>query len=244
MTRLLVCACAALLLAASASHAGFFDDLSRKIGPAFKQQGTPDENVIAKGLKEALAVGTERAVKEVAKPNGYFDDAAIKILLPAKMQQAAALLGQVGYQKQVDDLVLGMNRAAEKAAPTAARYFGDAIRQMSVEDAKGLLNGGDTAARDFFEKKTRSQLFDAFKPSVTQSMNQVGAVRAYQEMIGRYQDLPLASMLGVPSLDMDSYVTNKALDGLFFKVGEEEKKIRKDPAARTTDLLRKVFGIK
>ena len=135
-----------------------------------------------------------------------------------------------------------MNRAAEKAAPKAARFFGDAIRQMTVEDAKGILNGGDTAATAFFERKTRQQLFDAFEPSVAKSMDQVGTARAYKEMTGKYDLTPLASLAGIPSLDLDAYVTNKALDGLFKMVAAEEQKIRTNPAARTTDLLRKVFG--
>lgn len=227
-----------LLLVAAPTRAGFLD----RIVPSLKKQATLDSNIIAKGLKEALAVGTERAVKEVARPNGYFGDPLIKILLPPRMQQVAALVGKVGYQQEVDELVLSMNRAAEQAAPKAASYFGEAIRNMTVEDAKGILNGGDTAARDFFEKKTRAQLLEAFKPSVTQSMRRVGAVQAYQEVIGRFRSIPLASLVGVPSLDLDAYVTNKALDGLFLKVGEEEKKIRKNPAARSTELLRKVFG--
>jgi hypothetical protein len=113
---------------------------------------------------------------------------------------------------------------------------------MTVEDAKGILSGGDTAATEFFAKKTRPLLFDAFKPTVAESMQQVGAVRAYKEMIGKYDVTPMAAFAGIPSLDMDSYVTNKALDGLFTVVAEEEKKIRTNPAARTTDLLRKVFG--
>ena len=113
---------------------------------------------------------------------------------------------------------------------------------MTVEDAKGILKGGETAATDFFEKKTRPQLFDAFKPAVAKSMDQVGTARAYKEMLGKYDVTPLASLAGIPSLDLNTYVTDKALDGLFKMVAEEEKKIRTNPAARTTDLLRKVFG--
>ncbi len=230
-----------LLFPLSPCWAGFFDDLSRKVlsSPA---TSALDDNTIVKGLKEALATGTERAVTEVAKPDGYFGNQLIKILLPPKVQQAADILGTLGYQQQVDELVLSMNRAAEKAAPKAASFFGDAIRQMTVEDARGILSGGDTAATQYFEKKTRAKLFDAFKPAVTTSMDQVGTARAYKEMIGKYESVPLASLAGVPSLDLDSYVTNKALDGLFTMVGQEEKKIRTNPAAQTTDLLKKVFG--
>ena len=135
-----------------------------------------------------------------------------------------------------------MNRAAESAAPQAAGFFGDAIRQMTVEDAREILSGGDTAATIFFEKSSRSRLFDSFKPTVTKSMNQVGTARAYKQLIGAYEALPLATLAGAPSLELDDYITNKALDGLFKMVGEEEKRIRSNPAAQTTELLRKVFG--
>ena len=235
---------AALLFVPSICQAGFFDDLSREFLPSLQQQAALDNSTIVKGLKEALAVGTERAVTEVARPDGYFGNQLIKILLPDRVQQAANLLARVGYQQQVDELVLSMNRAAEKAAPKAASFFGDAIRDMTVEDAKGILSGGETAATQFFERKTRAQLLNAFKPIVAKSMDQVGTARAYKEMIGRYESIPFASLAGTPSLDLDTYVTNKALDGLFIKVGEEEKKIRTNPAAQTTDLLRKVFGRK
>lgn len=242
MKRMLTLSGVMLLLIIAPCQAGFFDDVSRELLPSTQSQDALDSSTVVKGLKEALATGTERAVTEVSKPDGYYGNQLIKILLPDRIQQVADLLGEIGYRKEVDEFVLSMNRAAEKAAPKAARFFGDAIRQMTVEDAKGILTGGDTAATRFFEKKTRSQLFDAFKPTVTKSMGQVGTARAYKEMIGRYESVPLASLAGTPSLDLDAYVTNKALDGLFTMVGEEEKKIRTNPAAQTTDLLRKVFG--
>lgn len=230
------------LLFLSPCHAGFFDDLSSEVMGKLQPQSALDDSTIVKGLKEALASGTERAVTAVAKPDGYFGNQLIKIMLPNRIQQAADVLGKIGYQQQVDELVLSMNRAAEKAAPKAAVLFGDAIRQMTVEDARGILSGGDTAATTFFEKKTRLQLSEAFKPTVVKTMDQVGTARAYKELIGKYETVPLLSMAGAPSLDLDTYVTNKALDGLFKMVGNEEKKIRTNPAAQTTDLLRKVFG--
>ncbi|HEY6007516.1 MAG TPA: DUF4197 domain-containing protein [Geobacteraceae bacterium] len=242
MKRTLCLTAASLLFMLSPCQAGFLDDLYRQVVTPAEQEVSLDNSTIVKGLKEALATGTERAVAEVAKPDGYFGNQLIKILLPDKVQQAADILGTLGYQQQVDEVVLSMNRAAEKAAPKAAGFFGNAIRQMTVEDAKGILSGGDTAATEFFEKKTRSQLFDAFKPSVVKSMDQVGTARAYKEMLGKYDVTPLASLAGIPSLDLNTYVTDKALDGLFKMVAEEEKKIRTNPAARTTDLLRKVFG--
>jgi len=231
-----------ILLLVSPCWAGFFDDFTREVFPPTQQNSTLDNSIIVKGLKEALATGTERAVAQVSKPDGYFSNQLIKILLPDKVQYAADLLGKVGYQQQVDDFVLSMNRAAEKAAPRAAKFFGDAIRAMTIEDAKEILNGGNTAATKFFEKKTREQLFDSFKPSVSKSMEQVGTARAYKEMIGKFESIPLATFVGKPSLDLDDSITNKALDGLFLIVGEEEKKIRTNPAAQTTTLLKKVFG--
>lgn len=223
-------------------RAGVWDVVSRELLSTPAQQSSLDNSTIIKGLKEALATGTERAVTEVAKPDGYFGNQQIKILLPDKIQKVTNVLGTVGYQQQVDAFVLSMNRAAEKAAPQAANLFGDAIRQMTVEDANGILNGTESAATQYFEKKTRTQLFDAFKPVVSKSMDEVGTVRAYKEMLGKYQTLPLASMAGIPSLDLNSYIVNKALDGLFLMVKTEEKNIRTNPAAQTTDLLRQVFA--
>ncbi|MRR58307.1 MAG: DUF4197 domain-containing protein [Deltaproteobacteria bacterium] len=242
MLRIIGFACVTLLFSLVPCQASVLDELTREVLPSMKGQNSLDDGTVVKGLKEALATGTERAVKQVARPDGYFGNQMIKILLPAKLQKAADLLGAVGYRKQVDELVLSMNRAAEKAAPKAAGFFGDAIRQMTIEDARSILSGGDTSATKFFEKKTRARLFDAFKPTVSESMGQVGTVRAYKEMIGNYGKLPMASMLGTPSLDLDKYVTDKALDGLFIVLGQEEKKIRTNPAARTTDILRTVFG--
>jgi hypothetical protein len=132
-----------------------------------------------------------------------------------------------------------MNRAAEAAAPLASRYFGDAIRAMSVDDVRGILTGGDTAATEFFRAKTRDKLYAAFKPVVSQKVSQVGATNAYKNMMGRYESVP---MMHSQSLDLDDYVTNRSLDGLFHMVGEEEKRIRTNPVARTTDLLKAVFG--
>jgi len=242
MKRILLLVPVALLCLLSPCRAGFLDTLLNEVISSSPQQNALDNNTVVKGLKEALATGTERAVKEVARPDGYFGNELIRILLPGRVQQAANLLREFGYQEQIDELVLSMNRAAEKAAPIAAGFFGDAIRQMTVEDAQGILNGGDTAATAYFEKKTRSRLTEAFMPTVSKNMAQLGTVRAYREMLGKYEAIPLASLAGVPSLDLDDYVTGKALDGLFTMVGEEEKKIRTNPAAQTTDLLRKVFG--
>ena len=195
---------------------------------------------MAAGLKEALAVGTGNAVQMLSKSNGYFGDAAVKILMPENMQKAAEVLKKAGYQKDVDEFVLSMNRAAEQAAPKARPIFEDAVKKMTFDDAQKIIKGNNTAATDYFKAKTSSQLTDAFKPVVADSMNQAGTTQSYKALTDRYNSMvPFAKM---DSFDLDSYVTKKSLDGMFFKVGQEEAKIRTNPAARTTDLLKKVFS--
>jgi len=218
------------------AHAGIMDDLFK--GAGLGQKSGPGDDQIASGLKEALSIGTGHAVTATSKTNGYFGNRSIKILMPDKIRKVADILGKAGYQKEVDDFVLSMNRAAEKAAPQAKAIFIDAIRQMTIEDARKILDGGDTAATEYFKSKTSGKLYGAFQPIVSSSMNEVGATRSYKEMMGKYTALPFA---GAESLDLDRYVTDKALAGLFFMVGQEEIKIRKDPAARVTDLLKTVF---
>jgi hypothetical protein len=198
-----------------------------------------DDSTIASGLKEALSVGTKSAVRLVSNLNGYFGNEAIKILLPDKIQKAAELAGKLGYQKQVDDFILSMNRAAEEAAPKAAAHFANAIKGMSIEDARNILSGGDTAATEYFKLKTSSKLYDEFKPSISKSMNRVGVARAYNAMMGKVPSVPFAKP---ETIDLNHYVTTKALDGIFYVVGQEERKIRTNPMAQTTDLLKKVFG--
>jgi Protein of unknown function (DUF4197) len=219
------------------ADAGFMDDMIK--GAGVGQKSGPGNDQIAAGLKEALSIGTGNAVTATSKTDGYFGNQAIKILMPDKIQKAADVVGKMGYQKEVDDFVLSMNRAAEKAAPQAKAIFIDAIHQMTVEDAQKILDGSNTAATEYFKAKTSGKLYEAFQPIVSSSMNEVGTTRSYKEMMGKYTALPFAS---AESLDLDRYVTNKGLDGLFYLVAQEEIKIRKDPAARVTDLLKTVFG--
>lgn len=226
------------LVTAQCCQAGFFDDLLREVAPA-SQDAAPDNATLVKGLKEALTIGTKNAVNSVGSVDGYFKNQMIKILLPDKIQKVASFLGKVGYQQQVDDFVLSMNRAAEKAAPQAAGYFSDALKEMTFDDAIGIWKGGDTSATEYFKKKTHDRIYQAFKPVVSSSMNEVGVTRSYKDLIQKYESFPFMKS---DSLDLDNYVTNKALDGLFYTLGEEEKKIRTDPAARVTDLLKEVFG--
>jgi len=195
---------------------------------------------MAAGLKEALTVATGKAVQTLSKSNGYFGDAAVKILLPEKMQKAAEVLKKAGYQKEVDDFVLSMNRAAEQAAPKARPIFEDAVKQMTFDDAQKIVKGNNTAATDYFKSKTSARLTEAFKPVVADSMNQAGTTRSFKALTDRYNALvPFGKM---DNFDLDGYVTGKSLDGMFLKVGQEEAAIRTNPAARTTDLLKKMFS--
>ena len=194
---------------------------------------------IGSGLQEALKVGTGNAVTQTGTLDGFLANQAIKILMPKSLQTIEKPLRLVGYGPQIDEFVVGMNRAAEKAVPFAKDIFWDAIGQMTFDDARKILNGGDTAATDYFKAKTSKKLQTAFRPSVESVMNEVGVNRQYNELVGRYQSVPFAKSI---TFDVNQYVTEKATDGLFYVVGQEEKKIRTNPAARVTDLLRDVFG--
>lgn len=218
-------------------QAAGFGDILHSLGGA--QKSSPDESTTAAGLKEALSIGTQNAVKSLSRPDGYFGNKMVKILMPEKLRKVAEVLKRVGFQRQVDEFVLSMNRAAEEAAPRAASIFGDAIREMTFDDARKILAGGGTSATDFFREKTRDRLYKAFRPVISSSMDKVGTTKAYKDMMRKYESLPF---MGSQSFDLDNYVTNRALDGLFLVVSQEEKKIRTDPAARVTDLLRTVFS--
>ena len=194
---------------------------------------------IASGLKEALQVGTQNAVSLTGRPDGYFQNAAIKILMPSQLQPVEKGLRAVGYGPQIDELVLSMNRAAERAAPAAKPIFLDAITAMSFDDARKILTGSSTAATEYFKGKTAEKLTAAFQPVVAHTMNEVGVTRQYKELMGQAQTVPF---LKSQAFDLDRYVVAKSLDGLFYVLGQEEQKIRTNPAAQATDLLKQVFG--
>lgn len=212
---------------------------SRLVPPV--QTGLPGDNRIIAGLKEALQIGTQNAVSKTGRLDGFFKNAAIKILMPKKLKTFEKGLRVAGFGSQVDEFELSMNRAAEKAAPQATRIFVDSVRQMTFADARRILTGGETAATGYFKEKTSDKLAGAFRPIIEKAMNEVGATKQYKDLVGRYQNMPFASSLAV---DIDQYATTSAIDGLFFMIGEEEKKIRKDPGARVTSILRDVFGRK
>ena len=203
------------------------------------QQSELSDAKVGSGLKEALKVGTENTVSLTGKLDGYFRNQAIKILMPEKLKTVEKALRTVGYGSEVDEFVLSMNRAAEKAAPPAKEIFWDAISEMTFEDARKILSGGDTAATQYFKTKNTDKLTAVFRPVVDKSMNEVGVTRQYKELVGRYESIPFAKK---ETFDLNQYVVTKALDGLFLVLGNEEKKIRTNPSARVTDLLKEVFS--
>ena len=224
-------------LTAAPTHAQL-DWLLKGIGELSTSRGLTDAKIGA-GLKEALQVGTQNAVNFTGRLDGYFLNEAIKILLPDNLKSLERGLRAVGYGSQVDEFVLSMNRAAEQAAPGAKQIFWDAIGEMTFDDARKIWNGSETAATDYFKGKTTDKLSAAFRPVVESAMNEVGVTRKYKELVTLAKAIPF---LRLESLDMDQYVVGKALDGLFHVVADEERKIRTDPAARTTELLREVFA--
>jgi len=194
---------------------------------------------ITDGLKEALSKGTSAAVTSTSHPGGYFNNPAIKILLPKSLETIGNGMRALGMGAQVDDLELSMNRAAEQAAPAAKPIFIDAITKMTFADARKILGGGNTAATDYFKKATSKDLTTAFTPIVHQQMENVGLIKQFDQLV---QNSPVGGLVGDESFNLDSYVVGKALDGLFYELAQEEKKIRTNPAAQTTTLLKEVFG--
>ncbi len=238
MRRIVVVVLVAGLFGASLAHADLLDKVREYRQQKEGKSGEPDSNTIAAGLKEALTIGSKNGVKNVSQQDGYFGNQLIKIPMPEKVQKTEKMLRKLGMNKEADNFILSLNRAAEKAAPQALSFFTEAIKQMTIPDAVGILRGDDTAATEFLKSKTRDKIFVAFKPVVSQAMNDVGVTRAFKAMMDKAARIPF---LKKETVDLDEYVTSKALDGLFVVVGQEEQKIRKDPVARVTDLLKQVF---
>ena len=241
LKHVIVLVCALGLAVPVAASSGQLDKLLKDIFPpgAAPSGAALGEVRIAAGLKEALQIGAQNAVNLTGRVDGYLANEAIKIVMPEELRRAERTLRAVGFGHQVDEFIVSMNRAAERAAPAALSIFFDAITAMTFDDARRILSGGDTAAADYFKGKTTEKLSAAFRPTVKQAMNQVGVTRQYKALADFAQSLPFVN---VDAVDLDSYVVGKALDGLFHVLGEEERKIRTDPAARVTVLLREVFG--
>ena len=196
-----------------------------------------NEKIIS-GLKEALQVSTTKAVALTGKHDGFLQNEQIRILLPPKLQAVGKGMRMLGMGEQVDDLEIGMNRAAEQATPLAKPIFLAALKKMTFRDARGILAGNETAATDYFRGASSTDLAAAFAPIVHRSLEHVGVVHQYESVI---KAAPGGSALA-GEFDLDKYVVDKTLDGLFFVLGAEESKIRKNPAAQTTELLKEVFG--
>jgi hypothetical protein len=193
----------------------------------------------SRGLKGALETGAMAAVRLLGRPDGFFANPQVHIPLPKVLQDAAKLLAAFGLRKQLEELEVSMNRAAESAVPMAKNLLVDAVKNISVADAKKILTGGDTSVTGFFADKTRTPLTGTFLPVVHQATSQVGVVEKYERISHKAQGLGL---FRPEDPTVDHYVTRKALDGLYFMIGEEEKKIRRDPVGTGSALLQKVFG--
>ena len=204
------------------------------------KSGSLSSDDIVAGLKEALSQGTKKSTDKLSAVDGFFKDAAVKILLPPEAQKVEKTLRGLGFGKQCDDAILSLNRAAEDASKSAAPIFFNAIKGMTVQDGLGILKGTDTAATAYLRKSTTVQLTASFKPVIDSSLQKTGATKYWKTVFETYNKLP--TTFNKVNTDLSSYATEKALNGVFFYVAQEEKNIRQNPAAQVTDLLKKVFG--
>ena len=241
MRTIRVCLAAATLGSTLFFHVG---DASAQLGELTKhlgggtQSALPDSK-IASGLKDALQVGTDKTVNLTGHPGGYLDNPAIKIGLPGSLKMLDGGLRASGMGPKLDEFEASMNHAAESAAPAAKQIFLNAILAMSFDDARKLLNGGDTSITDYFKSKTTGDLKTAFRPAVEKAMDGNGVTAQYNALAAKAPSMPFGKS---QSLDINDYVISKALDGLFYILGQQEKEIRTNPMARTTPLLKEVFG--
>ena len=195
---------------------------------------------IVSGLKQALINGSQTAVNLLGKENGFLSHPQLKIPMPEKLKSIESGLRKLGQDKIADQFIISMNRAAEEATPKAMSIFTSVIKDMSIEDAYGILKGSDTAATEYLKDKGGNELHSEFLPVVKQATNRVGVTEKYKSLIDNLG--MISEFIDIESLDLDQYVTDKAIDGLFSLVAEEEKLIRADPAARTSEILKKVFS--
>jgi hypothetical protein len=219
------------------THAGFDDWLKQQLKQV-NQGASLDAETVTAGLREALENGTARAVQTLGRENGFWSHAQLRIPMPEKLHSTEKALRRLGQDKLADDFLQSLNRAAEQATPAAREIFVGAIREMSIRDAMAILKGPSDAATEYFRQHTDAALTSAFRPIVERSTDAVGVTARYKTMVKRLEPFGLVA---AREFDLDDYVTRKALDGLFQLVAEEEARIRRDPVARTTDLLRQVF---
>ena len=199
---------------------------------------TNQQDQIVEGLKQALTIGTQNSTSRLSAVDGFFANAAIKILMPPEAKNVESTLRTFGLGSLVDKTVLSLNRAAEDASKSATPIFVNAIKQMTITDALGILKGGDFAATNYFKQKTTDSLTAVFKPVISKSLDNVNATKYWGDVFTAYNRFSAKPV----NTNLTAYVTQKAIDGIFYEVGLEEQKIRKDPAARVTDLLKSVFG--
>jgi hypothetical protein len=222
----------------------FFKDAAEKVvkdkGSEIAKSAVSNSDVVS-GLKEALANGVETAINTLGKPGGFAGNKLVEIAVPDSLKTIASTARTLGQGEYVDSFESSMNLAAEKAVPEAAEILSNAIRDMSVDDAMTILNGPDDAATQYFRKVSEASLVDKFKPIVSEATDKTGVTSAYKQLTGKAAPL-LGGIMKGSSLDLDQYVTDKSLDGLFQYIAKEEKSIRENPAARTTDILKKVFS--
>ena len=232
-----------MIFGATKAHSGWldkaFDMLKSPAATTVQKSLTPEE--IGSGLKEALRVGSARVVSQLGQKDGFNLDRAIHIPLPAKFNTVRSILGKIGMASMLDDLELKLNRAAEVATPKAKKLFVQAISEMTFEDVMNIYNGPEDAATRYFQNKMTPPLAREMQPVVEQSLAEVGAVQAYDNVMGEYRAIPF-----VPDVkaDLTTYVIEKGMDGIFHYLAVEEAAIRQNPAKRTTELLQRVFGAK
>ena len=210
--------------------------------PAWAKKKSLDEGTAGSGLKEALSGGTIRAVETLGKVDGFLRNDEVRIRVPEGLRTVEKGLRLLGKDQLVDEFETSMNRAAEAAVPVAKEVFLDAVKQMTFEDALGILRGGEHSATDYLAAKSRPRLKELFRPMVQEKLDAVGATAAFDRFVGQYASLPFAG--SKPLFDLPDYVTDKGLDGLFLMVAREEENIRKNVVARTSELLKQVFGSK
>ena len=221
------------------------------VGPAQATLASLSQDQMVQGLKAALAKGLQQAIAGLGHDGGFLTNLNVKIPMPEKLQKVENALRAMKQEKLADDFVTTMNHAAERAVPEAGSVFADALKQMTIEDAKSILSGPNDAATQYFQKTAQTNLYARFYPVVQKATAQTGVTAAYKNLmekanvgqsLGSFGSVLGSSLLGKDSLDIDAYVTSKAMDGLFKMVAEEEEQIRQNPVARTTDTLQKVFG--
>jgi hypothetical protein len=245
MKRILFSVCLLTALSCSVRAQGLKDLINGILGvkttSSTGSASSASSNEIADALKEALTIGAQKGASNLSVVNGFFGNAVVKILMPPEAQKVENTLRSVGMGKQVDNAILAMNRAAEDAAKKAAPIFVNAIKQMTIQDAVGILQGGDTAATGYLRNRTSISLTTAFKPVIDASLKKVNATKYWATLTTAYNKISFLTAQKVET-DLSAYVTSKALDGIFYEVAQQEKSIRKDPIAQTTALLKKVFG--